>query len=208
MIPVQDIIKLIRFKQQDNNEVKFSDYDIIQSLNECLRYVNQSYAMQNSDFLEKVITIDEDDINQAINADNLKNGTSNPYIDLSVDGTNLPDDFLTIVSVIRDLDGPPMSPCEAVKRPLFWQYKIIGGKIYVGWHCVTVLYRSSIDGVSADSSIALPTFFKDSIVKITGMILSNNADGDTMMQMVNETVADLVPRRRYSNVKTRMPFYC
>lgn len=31
MITVAELIRLIRFKQKDNNEIKFSDYDIIQA---------------------------------------------------------------------------------------------------------------------------------------------------------------------------------
>lgn len=37
MIAVTELVRLIRFKQKDNNEIKFSDYDIIQALNECIR---------------------------------------------------------------------------------------------------------------------------------------------------------------------------
>ena len=70
MINVTDIMQSVRYKQKDHNEVKFSDYDIIQSLNEALRYINRSYALKNSDFLEKVKEYRLDDINAEIDKEN------------------------------------------------------------------------------------------------------------------------------------------
>ena len=66
MINVKDIIQSVRFKQKDNNEVKFSDYDIIQSLNEAVRYINRTFALKNSDFLEKEVEYRLDEINDQI----------------------------------------------------------------------------------------------------------------------------------------------
>ena len=49
-IAAKEVLHLVRFKQQDHNEIKFSDYDIKNALNEALRYIVQSQALQNSDF--------------------------------------------------------------------------------------------------------------------------------------------------------------
>ena len=54
MITVKNIIAEVRYKQQDNNEVRFSDYDIIQCLNEAIRYINRSFSLKNADFLETI----------------------------------------------------------------------------------------------------------------------------------------------------------
>ena len=42
MIPAKTVLRLVRYKQKDNNEIKFSDYDILNAMNEALRYIVQS----------------------------------------------------------------------------------------------------------------------------------------------------------------------
>ena len=65
MIPASEVLRLVRFKNKDNDEVEYSDYDIKTCLNEALRYISQSQALQNSDFLTKSEVFDE----TAFNAD-------------------------------------------------------------------------------------------------------------------------------------------
>lgn len=48
MITAAELKRLVRYKAGDNNEVKYSDYDVLQAINEVLRYINQYYI--NSDF--------------------------------------------------------------------------------------------------------------------------------------------------------------
>ena len=64
MITAKSLKQLIRYKLGDNNEVQYSDYDILQAINEVLRYVNQYYI--NSDFLEKVQHYRQDEMNAEI----------------------------------------------------------------------------------------------------------------------------------------------
>lgn len=74
-ITYKELKRLIRFKERDNNEIRFSDYDIKEALNECIRYFNNSYALQNSDFLEKRVYYDENEMNiqvDQINAERLR----------------------------------------------------------------------------------------------------------------------------------------
>lgn len=66
MIKYEEVKRLIRFKEKDNNEIRFSDYEVKMSVNECIRYLNNSLALQNSDFLEKVIDLDQEKMNAAI----------------------------------------------------------------------------------------------------------------------------------------------
>ena len=46
MISVKKALKMVRSKLKDNSEILFSDYDIINALSECIRYINNSFAMQ------------------------------------------------------------------------------------------------------------------------------------------------------------------
>lgn len=207
MIDVLQLKNMIRYKLKDSNEVTYSDYDILNAINQCLRYVNQYYA--NSDFLEKIEHISEDDINKKIDDDNTANGTTTSHIDICMDGTDLPDDFICLVRVVRQLDGADMFPCPAIKHPMPKQYKVLQNKIYLGAKDVDMLYNAAISEVSSLSgTIELPVIFKDALCTLICTILVNNPDTDTMSDTVNSTLDSLIPLRRYSNSRKRMPFIC
>lgn len=199
MISVQRLISLIRYKQKDHNEVKFSDYDILQALNECIRYVNQRFSLRNADFLEKMYHFDESEINTA----------TEQAVDFAVTGVELPKDFLVLVNIVRAHDGYQLKVEEAIRSVRHDTYKIVGNKLYCGSKAVNMLYRSAISDVkSLDDSVALPDILMDGIVKCTGMILNNTADTDVMEQAVDANIVSLISARRYSNAKIKMPFYC
>lgn len=198
MINVTDIMQSVRYKQQDNNEVKFSDYDIIQSLNEALRYINRSFALKNSDFLEKVQEYRLDEINAEIDEENeeLDDDEKKPHVTYR-DGFDLPDDLLSIVSITTKELRYKLHPCNAERVPNHREFKVIAGKLYVR-EDVDLLYRYSIGAVKAESVIDLPDIFMDLLVKITGMILNQNPQEDIMAE-ANKTLAEeLIPVRRYA----------
>lgn len=214
MIPVKKLIKLIRFKQKDNNEIRFSDYDIMQALNECIRYVNQRFSVRNADFLEKSVRLIEDEINAEIAEYNAKieeGSLLDPkeLVDFAITGIELPSDFMVLVSIVRNNDEYQLKAEEAIKAVGTDTYKIVGDRFYSGSKSVTMLYRASINSVKNDTdSVMLPEIFTDGLVKVTGMILNNTTDTDVMQQAVDTNIVNLIPRRRYSNVRVRMPFYC
>ena len=55
-------------------------------------------------------------------------------------------------------------------------------------------------------SIDLPDVFFDILVKMARLVL-NNGDADTLTQAVSAAVDSAIPRRRLSNVRSRMPFW-
>ena len=209
MITYKELKRLIRFKEKDNNEIRFSDYDIKMALNECIRYFNNAYAMQSSDFLEKAVTYVEEDMNAEIAAANegLPDEEKQPLYDFKGEGIELPEDFISLVSLQDLKDGRIMSPVESIKEPLPWQFKIVGNRVYCGNRGFKMLYKAAIKEVKDEEDvIELPFIFKDALAKITSMILNNNASTDVMMQAVNDTVTQLVPRRRWRNARIKMPF--
>lgn len=213
-ITYKELKRLIRFKERDNNEIRFSDYDIKEALNECIRYFNNSYALQNSDFLEKRVYYDENEMNiqvDQINAERLETGEELlPRYDFRNEGIELPEDFITIQSVLdgNHFNNMPMFPTEGNKVPDYREYKVSGNRIYFGSGSVYMLYKAAIPEVKKeDDVLELPFIFKDSLAKLTCMILENNPSTDVMMEAVNDAVSKIVPRRRYSNARIRMPFY-
>lgn len=227
MIAAKTILQLVRFKQKDNNEILFSDYDIKNALNEALRYIVQSQALDNSDFLEKVVVYDEREMNQALLDEAKENeAEEEPELyDFALKGVELPEDYQILVGVAYTY--PPnndavihgnlplsvyphisLSPCDITKVPNHREYKILGEKIYCGVRRFQLAYRRTILPVNdlEVDEIDLPVFCTDLIVKMTGMIL-NNADTDVMMQAIDMATKSIIPRRRFNNMRIKMPFY-
>ena len=210
MIKANRILRLVRKKLNDNDEVKYSDYDVLDALNECIRYINVNYSMKNSDFLERIKRYRQDEMNAQIAAYNetASEEDQKSLVDFS-SGVDLPNDFLTLVSVIRASDNYHLSPVTAGEKVTYGGYKVFAGKIFCATD-FTITYRSQLEPVNdlATDEINLPEIFMDMIVKISCMILQNNAETDVLMQEISRLADSIVPARRYTNVKRRMPFLC
>lgn len=211
-ITLKKIVRQIRIKEKDNNEVKYSDYDIIDAVNRCIRYINQSFALKNSDFLEKRTTYNQDLMNEAVTEhnNNLAEGeTASDLLDFCLTGVDLPADFISLVDVLRRKDNYRLSPVPAVEAVRFGTYKIFAGKIYSSSKDFDFLYRASIAEVSDidTDAVQLPGIFLDLISKVSCMILLNNSSTDVLLDEINRVIDGLVPARRYSNIKRKMPFY-
>lgn len=207
MMKAKDIINLVRYQLKDNNAVQYSDYDVMQALNACLRYINQYYI--NSDFLEQVVYYREDEINAQIDEANQTANTPVAHVSMKLTGVELPEDFLSLVRVVRECDGVDMHPCQAIKTPWPREYKILQNKIYAGVKDIAVMYNIELKAVSSvDDTINLPGVFRDALAKLTCTILANNPDTDTMQSAFEDVLRSIVPLRRYSNMRKKMPFYC
>jgi hypothetical protein len=251
MIQVSKILRMVRYKAKDNNEVRYSDYDIIQAVNETIRYMNQDLSLKNSDFLEKVKYYRQDEINAEIAEFNRvldERVAATEEMQAQVDagiitqdqmdaalgdsaltqaqadelykeavkfdttGVDLPEDFLGLVDIVRAKDAYHLSPIPAVEQftpfsETYGGYKIVGNKIYTRWD-FDMLYRAELPQITdlENDTLELPVFFLDSIVKITIMVLANLPDTDVLMREVSRLCDSLVPRRRYNNIKIRMPW--
>lgn len=208
-ITYKELKRLIRFKTKDFNETTYSDFEIKESLNECIRYFNASHALNNSDFIEKVAVYDEAEMNLEIEKQNqeLPEDEQLEKYNFRETGVELPDGFITLQSIMRLPDGYIMSPVDAIKDPAPWQYKIMGDRLYLGCPYAKMLYKGGIDEIKSDGdTLELPNVFKDALVKITCMILTNTSGTDVLADAVDEAVSAIVPRRRYSNGRIKMPF--
>lgn len=210
-IAAKDVLRMVRFKQQDHNEIKFSDYDIKNALNEALRYIVQSQALQNSDFLDAVKYYSEEEVNAEIAAENeeLPEESQRQPISFKKDGIELPEDYVVASGVTRAYDGYPLYPVDITNVPNPKQYKVCGGKIFAGVPAFYLTYKRTITAVKdlSEDTIDLPTFCLDLIVKVTGMIL-NQAETDILLKTIDSTATAIIPRRKYNNARMRMPFYC
>jgi hypothetical protein len=212
MIKVKRLVRQIRMKNKDNNEVKFSDYDMLNAINECIRYLNTSLAEQNCDFLERSKHYDQNKMNEEIDEYNKTALTPKDNVDFMLTGVDFPDDFLSIVSIVRGRDGYVLSPIPTSGTLHSCnKYKVFGNKIYCDVRDFWLLYRGILTEItqddmdSATATVDFPTNFMDGIVKLTGLIL-NQAETDVLLEETQRIVSNIVNLRRYSNVKTKMPF--
>ena len=130
-------------------------------------------------------------------------------------GVDLPEDLITLVDITRGRDGYHLSPVPAVEgiNPHYQnQYKIINGKLYTNTDFY-LLYRAEIaqlklaDLTDKEAIVELPEVFTDLLIKVSVMILTNTADNDVMAREISRVAENLIPGRRYNNIKIRMPFH-
>lgn len=215
-INIKRLLYRIRYKAKDIDEVLYSDYDVMEALNECLRYLNQDKAMKNSDFLEKIQHYVQEEMNAEVIAWNEEHPDEEkkPLYDFPTTGAELPEDLISLVDIIRTKDCYHMSPIPAVEQinpHQTGQYKVVNGRIYTNTD-FDMLYRAEIPQLKfselsdPEAVIELPETFSELLAKVTVMILLQNTETDVLMKEVSRVTDNLIPGRRYNNIKVRMPF--
>lgn len=207
------ILRAVRQKEQDNDEVKYSDYDIVSAINEVIRYLNISLVHKDSEFLCKSKDYDEREMNAAIDAENEANQDVEGYEpkereDFAHKGVELPDGYLSLVSVQRSSDYYNLYPATSLARLKEKNYVLFGGRLYVKHRGFRLNYMGAVPEIKdvEKDTIELPDVFFDLLVKMARLVL-NNGDADTLTQAVSAAVDSLIPRRRLSNMRSRMPFW-
>lgn len=210
------VLRAVRQKEQDNDEIKYSDYDITCAMNEVLRYVNVNLANKGSEYLHKMKRYNQEEINAEIIAENEANADTPEYepkelVNFSETGVAVPDGFLSILYIQRS-DGYRLHPVSTLAELQgAWgesAYLMAGGKLYVKQEEFLLGYMGGAEPVKDIESdvIDLPDLFFDTLVKLIRLVL-NNGDVDTMTQAVTGAVDEAIPRRRYTNPRQKMPFY-
>ena len=215
-IKVKDLIYKIRYKVKDFNEVLYSDYDVLEAINECIRYLNQDKALKNSDFLEKIKHYVQEDMNAEVVAWNEAHPDEEPkpLYDFAVTGVEMPEDLITMVDIMRLKDGYHLHPIPAVEQinpHQCGQYKIMNDRIYANAD-FDMLYRAEIaqltlsDLSDTEAIVELPLVFSDLLTKVAVMVLTETVDNDVLAREVSRVTDNLITGRRYNNIKVRMPF--
>lgn len=184
MIDAKHLKEMVRWKEKDMDEVRFSDYEIYHAMNEVLRYLRAHLANMQSDLLEREKTYEIGDfVNGAV---------------------ELPDDFTSVKGVYRLSDHYRLHAVsdDHVTPDTF---RLFAGRIHAA--CGVLLhYYGRLMPVKDGDTIPLPDTYIDPIIKLTRMVL-NNSDVDTMTQAVMDAVNAIVPRRKWSNARAKMPFF-
>lgn len=185
-IEVSKLIRKIRLKAVDFDEIKYTDYQIINAINDVIDYLNASYALRNSDFLEKIKEYH-------LSTEELNSGVSLPF------------NFVTLVGVNDCEHGFPLRVVASTKPPVFDEYKIVGNKIFSGLPDFTITYRKKIEEIETEKDeIDLPAVFEQLIRNFAFSVLTDGEDG--MLQAIEQAVEAIVPARRYTHARIKMPF--
>lgn len=194
-IAVADIIRQVRIEEKDINEVKYSDWDIVNALNKAMRLIANRFAMTNSDFMEKAVEYNIPD-------DSVRVGRvyyDDPYANLAE--FDLPDDYEAVDKVLAR-NGYELSPSvDGLVR--YGQYKISGNKLFTR-QSVVFWYRFAFPAFGVADVIDLPKPFFDFIATCTKYILSGEID--TATQFVTDNAMKLIPARKYAHAKQKLPW--
>ena len=179
-----DIILAVRMAPEikDMDAAHYSDYDILQALNEVAAYLYNTLAEQTSSLLDK-------------RAELQRAGTD--------DGSLLPDDFLQLVNAY-DADGRVMRARAKGQDLTEHTYRIVGSKLYTKSKAVTMDYKPFFVELTVDDleqEMDLPPFFKTLIKKAVVLLLQAGDQQDTdVLQLISDGVLKLVGNMAYSQI--------
>lgn len=180
-----DIILAVRMAPEikDVDAAHYSDYDILQSLNEVAAYLYNTLAEQTSSLLDKRVELQKVEGND--------------------DGFALPEDFLQIVSAYNGA-ARVMEPQTKDGELTEHSYRIVGAKLYSKSKAVTLVYKPFFVDLTAsdfEKDMDLPPFFKTLIKKAVILILQGSGQQDTaVLQLIADGVAKIVGNMAYSQI--------
>lgn len=179
-----DIILAVRMAPEikDMDAAHYSDYDILQALNETAAYIYGILAEQTSSLLDKRVELQ-------------RAGTDDGYL--------LPDDFLQLVNAY-DADGRVMRARAKGQDLTEHTYRIVGSKLYTKSKAVTMDYKPFFVELTMDDlekEMDLPPFFKTLIKKAVILILQGSGQQDTaVLQLIADGVAKIVGNMAFSRI--------
>lgn len=180
-----DIILAVRMAPEikDMDAARYSDYDILQALNETAAYIYCTLAEQTSSLLDKRAELTKAE------------GDGEGFV--------LPEDFLQIVSAYNG-DARVMEPQTKDGELTEHSYRIVGAKLYSKSKAVTMDYKPFFVELTMDDlekEMDLPPFFKTLIKKAVILILQGSGQQDTaVLQLIADGVAKIVGNMAFSQI--------
>lgn len=179
-----DIILAVRMAPEikDMDAAHYSDYDILQAINETAAYIYNILAEQTSSLLDKRV-------------EPQRAGTDDRYL--------LPDDFLQLVNAY-DADGRVMRARAKGQDLTEHTYRIAGSKLYTKSKAVTMDYKPFFVELTMDDlekEMELPPFFKTLFKKAVILLLQAGDQQDTdALQLISDGVLKIVGNMAYSQI--------
>lgn len=177
----REIIRKVRMSPEinDNNEAKYSDYQIVDALNSVLNMLYNELATFSNDLLIRTETL------------RLVNGEA-----------ELPEDFLQMVEVYRgDTVYLPQTKGDAVSP---FTYIVLGNSIYAQTDKLTIDYKPQFEEVDMDSldfDMDYPAYFKEFIKKLVIMALSGKLEMPEGLAYMRDTIKSLTANRGFNRLE-------
>lgn len=177
----REIIRKVRVSPEvnDNNEARYSDYQIVDALNSALNMIYNELGTFSNELLTKTETV------------NLRHGEA-----------ELPEDLLQIVEVYRgDTVYIPQTKGKAVSP---YTYTIYGNTIYSDADKLTIDYRPSFEEIGMDElddDLAYPNYFKEFIKKLVIMCLKGTLEMPEGLAYLQSTIRSLAANRSFNRLE-------
>jgi hypothetical protein len=177
----REIIRKVRMAPEinDNNEAKYSDYQMLDALNTVLNLLYNELGTFSNDLLTKTETI------------NLHFGEG-----------ELPEDFLQVVEVYKgDTVYVPITKGRAVSP---YTYSIYGNTIYATVDRLTIDYRPQFAEVGMDElddDLEYPLYFKEFIKRLVIMCLKGTLEMSEGLAYLRENLRTLTANRSFNRIE-------
>lgn len=177
----REIIRKVRMAPEvnDNNEAKYSDYQMVDALNTVLNLLYNELGTFSNDLLTRTETVR-----------------------LDFGSADLPEDFLQMVEVYRgDTVYIPITKGQAVSP---YTYNVLGGRIYANTDHLTLDYRPQFQEIGMDElddDLAFPLYFKEFIKKLVIMSLKGSLELSDGIQYLRENLRNLAANRGFNRIE-------
>jgi hypothetical protein len=163
----------------DNNEAKYSDYQMVDALNTVLNLLYNELGTFSNDLMTKTETVT-----------------------LTLGEGELPEDFLQVVEVYRgDTVYAPLTKGLAVSP---YTYTIMNNSIYANTDKLTIDYRPQFTEVGMDElddDLDYPLYFKEFIKKLVVMCLGGSLEMPEGVKYLQSTVRTLTANRGFNRIE-------
>jgi len=174
----------LRYELNDQNRIRYSDYQLLSVLNATLRIIN--IALNNL-FSPIIVTA----------------GT----VALTSGVGSLPTDFQSIVTAL--VDETELTPVTLKTTPTNEEYKIMGTSLYSTNSSVDIIYRKRFATLTAVSdTIPLDDDFIELIKRYMKIYLKNDMTNmdQSLLASISQDVANMVTGREFSFIECELPF--
>ena len=155
---VEELLQQVRYAINDTQKVEYTDAELINYVNDALRFVSNELIRLSSPLMLKTTTLN--------------------FIDNSAD---LPSDFIREEAVIAN--GIVLNSIPATQEPGTLNYKILGNKIYSKNNQVLLLYYAGFPSVLAlNQSVPIPDYMLSLVKSIVAFLALNRNEYNTSVE--------------------------
>lgn len=178
---VSDLIKSIRISIDDTNATRYSDFSVLNTVNDVFSGVVNLLNKHNSELLNKEVTL------TMVN-----------------DSCELPADFVKPVSV--SYNGEELACTTKLTNN---GYKIIGNTIKSKLASLDLVYAYCFPtNVTSASTVPFPAYFENYLKKYIVMVLTNNNTNAsiTILPVMEADIVAIVNDRGHADIDRELPF--